>query len=127
MSSPTNNQPELRKIPKLANKPEYEESEYTDTNHSRYDKATEHAKVNESLLTIKDLDTFVQIKIFIKYLISLHFQNKFIQFTLNDISQINMMSKFSLLKNGTILHQFHLKTYLVHMIVYPFVIWVRRL
>ena len=82
----------------------------------------------EALSTLQDLDSLVQNKSFIKHLMSLYFQNKFIQFTLDNMSQfdekmIKVKDKFNKIyisENGTVLNQFHFKTYLVHLIVYQF-------
>ena len=46
-------------MPKLANLPEYEGSEATDTDHSHYDKSFENNEDNEALSTIKDVDSLV--------------------------------------------------------------------
>ena len=72
--------------------------------------------------------SLVQNKSFIKHLMSLYFQNKFIQFTLDNMSQfdekmIKVKDKFIKIyisENGTVLNQFHFKKYLVHLIVYQF-------
>ena len=73
MSSPTNNIPKLRKKPRVANKPHYEVSGATETNHSHFDEYNEYTKYKEALSNIKDAYSLVQNKPFIKYLMYLHF------------------------------------------------------
>ena len=64
VSSSTNNQPILIKIPKMENKTEYEVSDATKTDHSHYEKLTEYTKDKETSSIIEDVDSLVQIYIY---------------------------------------------------------------
>ena len=62
MSSPTKNVPLLIKVPKISNKgnkPHYEGSEATDTDHYSFEKDTENIKYKEGLSIIEDYDYFL--------------------------------------------------------------------